>query len=116
VSRRHRVAKPAKFIAYRAGGLKGRLSALAIHGAQWGWQSCLQPPFRRLANPEDWRSRRFFGFVSCRYRDGKPEKFVKGRACRLKAGCSQDWLPHKRAKAQGRAERAPLEIGHFRPN
>jgi len=49
-----------------------------------------QPPFRRLANPEHWRSQRFFGFVFCRYRDGKPEKFVKGRASRLKAGCSQD--------------------------
>jgi len=48
----------------------------------------------------------FFGFVSCRYRDGKPEKFVKGRASRLKAGCSQDWLPHKRAKVQSRAKPA----------
>jgi hypothetical protein len=44
-----------------------------------------------------------FGFVSCRHRDGKPEKFVKGRASRLKAGCSQDWLPHKRAKAELKA-------------
>jgi hypothetical protein len=49
-------------------------------------QSCLQPSFRRLANPEHWRSQRFFGFVSCRYRDGKPEKFVKGRASRLQPG------------------------------
>jgi hypothetical protein len=57
---------------------------------QWGRQSCLQPPLRRLGNPEHWRSQRFFGLVFCRYRDGKPEKFVKGRASRLKAGCSQD--------------------------
>jgi len=40
------------------------------------------------------------GFVSCRYRDGKPEKFVKGRESRLKAGCSQDWLPHNAAEPQ----------------
>ena len=63
-----------------------------IGEAEWGRQSCLQPPFRRLANPEHWRSQRFFGFVSCRYRDGKPEKFVKGRASRLKAGCTVESL------------------------
>jgi hypothetical protein len=85
-------------------GLKAHASALAIHGAQWGRQSCLQPHFRRLANPEHWRSQRCFGVMSCRYRDVKPEKFVKGRASRLKAGCSQDWLPHKRAKAESWAE------------
>jgi hypothetical protein len=67
--------------------------------AQCGRQSCLQPPFRRLANPEHWRSQLFFGFVFCRYRDGKPDKFVKGRASRLKAGCSQDWLPHNALRA-----------------
>jgi len=66
------------------------VSALAMHGGQWGRQSCLQPPFRRLANPEHRRSQRFFGFVPCRYRDGKSEKFVRCRASRLKAGCSQD--------------------------
>jgi hypothetical protein len=81
-------------------------SALAIHGARSGRQSCQQPPFRRPANPEHWRSQRFFGFVSCRYRDGKPEKFVKGRASRLKAGSRQDCLPHKRAKAQQAAFQA----------
>jgi len=75
-----------------ASGLSGRRSALAIHGAQWGRQSCLQPPFRRLANPEHWRSQRFFGVMFCRYRDGKPEKFVKGRASWLKAGCTVESL------------------------
>jgi hypothetical protein len=39
----------------------------------WGGQSCPQPPFRRL-----------FRIVS------EPSR-GKGR---LKAGCSQDWLPH----------------------
>ena len=34
--------------------------------ALWGRQSCLQPPFRRLVS----------------------------KVSRLKAGCSQDWLPH----------------------
>jgi len=34
--------------------------------ASWGRQSCLQPPFRRLVS----------------------------EVSRLKAGCSQDWLPH----------------------
>jgi hypothetical protein len=46
----------------------------------------------QFANPEHWRSQRFFGFVSCRYRDVKPEKFVKGRASRLKAGCTVESL------------------------
>jgi len=78
-----------------------------LHGAQWGRQSCLQPPFRRLANPEHWRSQRCFGVMSYRYRDGKPEKFVRRRASRLKACCSQDWLPHERAKACRRPERPP---------
>ena len=121
-------------------GRQSCLQTLAIHGAQWGRQSCLQPPFRRLANRKHSRSS-LFGFVSCRYRNGKPEKFVRRRASRLKAGCtveslaqagkphvgqdgiflpignrplrvfipfhgpkthadSQDWLPHKRAKAE----------------
>ena len=39
----------------------------------WGGQSCPQPPFRRLF--------RAVRESSCRSR-------------RLKAGCSQDWLPH----------------------
>jgi len=30
--------------------------------------------------------------MSCRYRDGKPEKFVMGRASRLKAGCTVESL------------------------
>ena len=40
----------------------------------WGGQSCPQPPFRRL-----------FLYASA-------PSWGKGR---LKAGCSQDWLPHK---------------------
>jgi hypothetical protein len=40
----------------------------------WGRQSCPQPPFRRL-----------FLYASA-------PSWGKGR---LKAGCSQDWLPHK---------------------
>jgi hypothetical protein len=75
-----------------------RPSVSAIHGVQWGRQSCLQPPFRRLANPEHWRSQRGSGVMSCRNRDGKPEKLVGRRASRLKAGCSQDWLPHEMPK------------------
>ena len=64
-----------------------------IHGAQWGRQSCLQPPFRRLAKPLGTGDRRVsFGFVSCRYRDGKPEKFVRCWARRLKAGCTVESL------------------------
>jgi hypothetical protein len=39
----------------------------------WGGQSCPQPPFRRLS------------------RDVSEPSRGKGR---LKAGCSQDWLPH----------------------
>jgi hypothetical protein len=39
----------------------------------WGGQSCPQPPFRRL------------------FRDMSEPSRGKGR---LKAGCSQDWLPH----------------------
>jgi hypothetical protein len=39
----------------------------------WGGQSCPQPPFRRL------------------FRDVSEPSPDKGR---LKAGCSQDWLPH----------------------
>ena len=39
----------------------------------WGGQSCPQPPFRRL------------------FRDVSEPSRGKGR---LKAGCSQDWLPH----------------------
>jgi hypothetical protein len=30
--------------------------------------------------------------MSCRYRDVKPEQFVKGRASRLKAGCTVESL------------------------
>jgi hypothetical protein len=48
------------------------LSANVLH-LLWGGQSCPQPPFRRL-----------FPDVSEPSQD-------KGR---LKAGCSQDWLPH----------------------
>jgi hypothetical protein len=42
----------------------------------WGGQSCPQPPFRRL------------------FRDVSELSQGKGR---LKAGCSQDWLPHQRS-------------------
>src|ERR1017187_975790 len=49
------------------------LARLRIRQKLWGGQSCPQPPFRRL-----------FPAMS---------DFV-ARQGRLKAGCSQDWLPH----------------------
>src|ERR1039457_5240247 len=49
------------------------LARLRIRQKLWGGQSCPQPPFRRLF-------RAMSDFVA--------------RQGRLKAGCSQDWLPH----------------------
>src|ERR1039457_6986656 len=49
------------------------LASLRIRQKLWGGQSCPQPPFRRLF-------RAMSDFVA--------------RQGRLKAGCSQDWLPH----------------------
>ena len=47
---------------------------LRVRQNLWGGQSCPQPPFRRLLQP----------------RAG-----LRSRRDRLKAGCSQDWLPHE---------------------
>jgi len=93
-------------------------------GALWGRQSCLgNRACSRLSGGSQtlkhWRSQRFFGVMSCRYRDVKPEKFVKGRASRLKAGCSQDWLPHSAAKPQAvSCQQSALSggVGKIQPN
>jgi len=52
------------------------------------------------------RARVFFGFVSFRVRAAKPEKLVRRRGSRLKAGCSQDWLPHEGPSPRGRLKPA----------
>jgi hypothetical protein len=91
VSRRDHAAKPGKFVAYREGGLKGRLQA----------------GLPATRNPR--RRRSFFGLVSFKGRAAKPEKFVGHRRSRLKAGCSQDWLPHEKAKAGCRLNACPTK-------
>jgi len=116
-----------------AGGLSGRLFGFGISwGRSGAGNRALQPPFRRLANPEHWRSQRCFGVMSCRYRDGKPEKFVRRRASRLQPGlaapqrakatnfsgftvqCRQDTKPQKYAlqvelRSTGQAEACPTK-------
>ena len=51
--------------------------------ALWGRQSCLQPPFRRLVS----------------------------KVSRLKAGCSQDWLPHNMPASSTERFQIPLVDG-----
>jgi hypothetical protein len=89
------------------GGLKARLSALAL---LWGSQSWLQPAFSRLARPLT----NFPGFPSRYLQDPKPKKRCdrqcSGFASRLKGGCRHDCLPHwapRTAKAERRPERPP---------
>ena len=62
-----------------------------------------------------WTSQQFqtkggvFGLVCFKSPAAKPEKFVRRRGSRLKAGCSQDWLPHERAKAEQTAFQAAVQ-------
>jgi hypothetical protein len=77
------------------GGLKGRLQARLPAARMAKVQAAA---FQAVLKPEHISRRRegvFLGFVSFRDRTAKPEKFVRRRGSRLKAGCSQDWLPHK---------------------
>ena len=53
----------------------------------WGRQSCLQPPFRRLVS----------------------------KVSRLKAGCSQDWLPHNMPASSTERE-VNAFFRHYPPN
>jgi hypothetical protein len=55
----------------------------AYKSAMWGRQSCLQAAFRRLLR------------ASWRLGPSSPDsQFFARRQRRLKAGGSQDWLPH----------------------
>src|ERR1022692_2969230 len=56
----------------RMAAVSNRRASYVLH-LLWGGQSCPQPPFRRL------------------FPDVSGSSRGKGR---LKAGCSQDWLPH----------------------
>ena len=97
--RRHPAAKPEKLIAYRkrrperppAGKIACRTNG--------------QSPESSAARPA-WRY--FCGFVSFRRCAAKPEKFVRIRGSRPKAGCRQDCLPHSAAKPQDSAESVTL--------
>jgi hypothetical protein len=90
---------------------EARRSALAVHGMQLrsrvGQAILPAAAFQAALRTSTEQPSQTKGFIWPRVLQGsaaKPEKFVRRRGSRLKAGCSQDWLPHERAKAERRAE------------
>jgi len=95
---------PEKFAAYREGGLFdfGHLSREVEKPSGAGVQPAAG------FSPPSWYATNFSGFVSLKRCAAKPEKFVKIRGRRLKAGCRLKGRP---TKSQSRDEFLGLRSG-----